>query len=287
MGFEQFTPHPEDKEGKKQKKTTLYKPFEKKEQREKIRGIQIDEEKEEEVFELENLERNLKEGEEKNEKLLQRLKSLEKILKANKLWTKVEVAGEEHTIAFSHLEQKEEPITPSEVIKQAEKDEYVLSRTMISFRLKKTEGRTEHLFLSFKTPLITFLQGGGKIEQELQKLVTQQFAGTKHYYSTLQEKQEQQQREPHDTEVFEIEKKQIKGALQKNGAEISEAEGAEKNHFIMSFIASFPGTNKQIHISTIDKKSWNVVKVKDQKIKKEIFNLRAQEVISYALEKTL
>lgn len=282
MGFEEFPSHPKEERRKEKTKTTLYKPFDKKEKRKGNYGVQIDAE---EKIILEGIEEKLNNINKKNEKLLERFKEIERDLIPNKLWAKTEVSGEEHTVVFMGLERQASAIPVSEVTKQVEKKQGIPEQTIARFRLKKTSGRPEHLFLSFKTPLTTLLRGGGRIEQELAKLITQQFAGTKHYYQTLRQGQKEQIQPPQNNETFKETKNQIKGMLQKNGAEISEVEAGEKGSFLLSFIAFFPDTKKQVHIATIDKKNWNVVEIEDQKIKKELFNLRPQEVISSVIER--
>lgn len=288
MGFERLPQKPEgQKEENKKPKTKLYKPFEGKEKHQKgMEGIRIDaeEEKKEEEITLEALEKQLEKEDQQYEKMAARLKELEKALKPNRLWTKVEVSGEQHTISFTKLELGGRTVPVSEVLEKKGNTYQNLLKTNIHLRLSKTAGRAEHLFLFFSTPLTHLLKGGGKIEQELAQQITNQFAGTKHYYEGLEQKQQQQKEVPPAPEGYEEAKEQIRGALQKQGAEISEVQNEEGGSFLFGFIARFPETGKQVHITTIDKLVWSVALVEDQKTKKELFNLRPQEVISASIE---
>lgn len=283
MGFEEL-PLSEQKKGAPKKETTLYAPFQKEQHKKNIEGVRIDvkvKEKEEQIV-LSELEGEIEKGTGKEyEKLLERFVALSDRLQKGKLWTKVNVSGETHIISFMTLESQGKPKGIKELYERIKKEPRGVEDVTANFSLKKTEGRPEHLFLSFKTPLKLLLQGGGEIENELEKLITRQFAGTKHYYETLRQKQMELPEKPKEKEEFETGKKQIQRALQKKGAIISEIEGGG----FYGIVAQFPNEERQIHISSVDKTLWNVTEVENQKTEREQFNLRPQEVIAQYLEK--
>lgn len=275
--IESFEPTPgkdEDEKKSKELKTKLfYKPFKKKE------GVRIDKgEEQEEEIELKKLEQKLNKTE-KNDELVKRFQKIAEKLKPKKIWTKVKVAGEVHHIEFLSLENQEKIVSPQTIESEIGDNPSILKSIIANFSLKKTEGRPEALFLSFKTPLTTILEGGGEIESKLAHLIESQFAGTELYYKRLGEigEEDQSNEEPPQ---FQTDKSQIIGELQKQGAQITEYTG-EKAYTI---IATFPNESKQIHISTVNKEEWNVLEISDQK-KKEGTNLRPQEIINNHIEK--
>ncbi|MEZ4087417.1 MAG: hypothetical protein R3B71_03725 [Candidatus Gracilibacteria bacterium] len=273
--IEAFEPSSEKDEGpqkKKESKTKLYyKPFKKRE------GVRIDKgEDEEKQIELKKLEKELdKAG--KNQELVKRFKEVSKRLQPRKLWAKVKVAGETHHIEFVSLQQQNKIVSPQALESELQENPNVLKTIIANFSLKKTEGRPEPLFLSFKTTLTNILEGGGGVEKTLATLLEHQFAGTELYYKRLEEESEQSQKE--EPSEFQADKAQLIGKLQKQGAQITELEG-EKAYTI---IATFPQESKQLHISTVNKEEWNVLEVKNQK-KTEFTNLRPQEIINSHIE---
>ncbi|HMR00792.1 MAG TPA: hypothetical protein PKA32_00190 [Candidatus Gracilibacteria bacterium] len=273
--IEAFEPSSEKEsktQNKKESKTNLYyKPFKKKE------GVRIDKgEDEEKQIELKKLEKELdKAG--KNEELVKRFQEVSKKLQPRKLWTKVMVAGEIHHIEFVSLQKQNKIVSVESLESEIPENPNTLKTIIANFSLKKTEGRPESLFLTFKTTLTNILEGGGSVKKTLATLLEHQFAGTERYYKRLEEASEQTQKE--EPPEFKADKAQLIGKLQKQGAQITELEGAKA----YTIIATFPQESKQLHISTVNKEEWNVLEVKNQK-KTESTNLRPQEIINKHIE---
>lgn len=91
--------------------------------------------------------------------------------------------------------------------------------------------------------------------------------------------QEKEQPLP-ESETYKKSKQEIKDTLEKQGVEVSETVKEDQSGFLYGVVARFPQEDRQIHVSTVDKELWNVVVVENQKTKRELFNLRPQEVIA-------
>ncbi|HLG25798.1 MAG TPA: hypothetical protein VI588_03345 [Candidatus Gracilibacteria bacterium] len=260
-----------EEQGDKKEKTTLfYRAFNKEEYEAKRKNLEerkSEERKKEQDVQIE-LERQLE-----NEALKQRFFKIAEKMQKGMVRAEVDVSGEKHAIAFNKLFEKGSERGVSDVVGKVKEGKSDLDEITAGFKLEWTYGRKDTLILDFKTPVKTLLRGGGEIEQRLKDLLTEQFAGTTEHYRRLEEKARQKPDEKIEPDEEALE--EVEGALQNKGAEITRVHG---DH-LFSVIASFPGEKRQIHISTTEGEVWDIVVMKDNRVVKDLVNLKPQELM--------
>ncbi len=221
--------------------------------------------------------RKMEESEEKAEKMKERFGELMLMFSEGRLDTPVEVAGENHIMELNKIFKGEEEVNSGDIIRKVNEGLNPASIN-IGFKLSKTEGRPEALFIDLKVSAARLLEGGGDLKEDLKKNITGIFAGTsRHYENIREEKDRAQETETPRKTVESVEKKTMAGALESTGAFVSHINNGD----VYTLVAEYPDTGKKVMISLFNNREpWYLETAAGNEDKNENFTGPPGEVLA-------
>lgn len=227
----------------------------------------------EQVVKLEQI----KENEQKVEKMKERFTDLVLLFSEGRLDTPVDVSGEKHWLELENFSVGEKKEKPEKLIRDVSGG---LNPASININLKliKTEGREESLYLNLHVSAGRLLAGGGALREDLKKNITDIFGGTDGHYRKITEMEKtKENKEENNHPVGEIEKNTMLKALKNTGAEVSFVGKGE----VFTLIAEYPSGGEKIMVSLYgNREPWHLETISARESKNNFFSGSPGEVLS-------